>query len=76
MSYGGSGSCGKARGRAASGRRLSFAARRGRVGKLSVGGGIRARETKRLFEGAAARLGDWRDDVRAAATLAYSGDVR
>lgn len=48
----------------------------GAAGKLSVGRGIRAREARRLSEGAAARLGEWREEVCSAASLVYSGDVR
>lgn len=45
-------------------------------GKNSVGGGIRMRETLRLFARAAERLDSWCADVEDADMLAFSGGVR
>jgi hypothetical protein len=41
-----------------------------------VGGGIRMRETLRLFTNVATRLKDWRADVEACDLLVCSGGVR
>lgn len=39
----------------------------------SVGGAIRARESRRLFQGAAATLASWHQDIAACSQLFRSG---
>lgn len=41
-----------------------------------MGGSIRARETRRLFQGAAAKLVEWAPDIAACNQLYRSGGVR
>ena len=41
-----------------------------------MGGGIRMRETHRLFMGVASRMTDWRADIEACDLLVCSGGVR
>ncbi|PRW59681.1 ankyrin repeat and zinc finger domain-containing 1-like [Chlorella sorokiniana] len=45
-------------------------------GARSVGGSIRARETRRLFQAAAATLAGWEGDVAGCSLLFRSGSVR
>ena len=45
-------------------------------GGQSVGGSIRARETRRLFQSVAAQLDSWTDDIARCNRLFASGTVR
>jgi hypothetical protein len=48
----------------------------GGPGRMSVGGGLRARETRRLFTHICEKLNEWHKEIEGCNLLFYSGNMR